>query len=441
MNSLLATVNVVIDVVTTTAQDGRVKRPVAYLRKSKVQNDRHVSWEVQEAEIRALSARNGDTDLNIMSDWGRSGRGEKTRLRPEYQRLRAMIEADEVSVVYAYSLSRLSRSLGEYASLAELCRDHGVRVRLAKEGEFDYASASGRFTVGILALLAQMEAELAQERARDTIQARRARGDHIGSAGFGKRLENGTLVDHPDEDLADVTAAYRDAGSFAGAAKILNRHDVSSKFGKSWSGTTVKRVLTTGAPSELTGRRVEARVRQRGSFVLSRLLRCPCGQIMTGRRDRTRTKYGTYGPYTSYQCYRGRFEPDHPRPYAIREHALIPWIIAEAARLRVPVESVTMAADAEGDAARLVEERRKLALGFARGGLDDETYAAEDDKLAAALAAIEDRGSDLIVPQAVDWTQPPAVVNELLRAMWKDVTLGPDLLPVEAMWRREEWRA
>ncbi len=187
----------------------RVSRPVAYLRKSRVTSDRHVSWEVQEREVRALATHHGDADLEFLSDWGKSGRGDKTRLRGDYRRLREMVAADEVSVIYSYSLSRLARSLREYAALAEDCRDHGVRIRLCKEGEFDYSSASGRFNVGVLALLAQMEADLAQERAKDTIQARRARGDHVGSAGYGKRLVRGKIAEAPEEDLNRLIAAWR----------------------------------------------------------------------------------------------------------------------------------------------------------------------------------------------------------------------------------------
>ncbi len=72
-------------------------KPVAYLRKSKVTSNRHVSWEVQEAEVRALAAARGDAELQIISDWNKSGRGAKTRLRTGYLQLRKMIDAGEVS--------------------------------------------------------------------------------------------------------------------------------------------------------------------------------------------------------------------------------------------------------------------------------------------------------------------------------------------------------
>ena len=49
-----------------------MKAPVAYLRKSRVIDERvGVSWEVQEGKVRELVAQNGDNGgrLLILSDW------------------------------------------------------------------------------------------------------------------------------------------------------------------------------------------------------------------------------------------------------------------------------------------------------------------------------------------------------------------------------------
>jgi hypothetical protein len=54
-----------------------VSQPVAYLRKSRVIDERNgVSWEVQEAKVRELAAQHGDNGsrLVILSDWNVSGR-------------------------------------------------------------------------------------------------------------------------------------------------------------------------------------------------------------------------------------------------------------------------------------------------------------------------------------------------------------------------------
>jgi len=409
-------------------------RAMGYLRKSKVSSDRHVSWELQEAQIRELAAKHGDAELELLSDWGRSGRGEQRHLRPEYLHLRELISAGEVRVLYAYSLSRLSRSLRDYADLAELCRDHGVTIRLAKEGEFDYATVSGRLVVGMLALFAQMEAELAQERARDTIQIRRARGDVIGSVGYGQRLRNGRPEPRADQDPEVVIAAYRQAGSFGGTARTLNGAHVTSRFGRPWSAKTVRDVLARTAPDDLalTVRQSRQGVKGTGQGVLYRLLRCPCGQILTPKANKARGRM-------AYICYRGRYDAAHVRPYQVAEQAILPWVQAEVARLRPP-EAVLLA---EADTARRtdLEGRRRRVLDNYEDGLTDK--AERDRKLEAIGDELErlDATSRLVVVPAIDWSWEPAAINGVLRAILEHVELGPDLRPVKAVWTVAEWRA
>jgi hypothetical protein len=36
--------------------------------------------------------------------------------------------------------------------------------------------------------------------------------------------------------------------------------------------------------------------------------------------------------------------------------------------------------------------------------------------------------------QGIDWTAAPSEVNSRLRELWRSVKLGPDMLPVEAVW-------
>jgi hypothetical protein len=62
--------------------------------------------------------------------------------------------------------------------------------------------------------------------------------------------------------------------------------------------------------------------------------------------------------------------------------------------------------------------------------------AAIDD----ALDALDAARIVVTVPDAVDWTQPPATINVVLRALWERVELGPDLMPVRFVWTVPEWR-
>lgn len=418
-----------------------MRKPIGYLRKSKVTSDRHVSWEVQEREVRALAARHGDDDIELMADWSKSGRGAKTHLRTEYGRMRKMIEDGEVSALYSYSLSRLGRSLPELSSLIELCVEQGVAVRLVVDA-VDTSTASGRLLTNVLASVAQFEAEVGQERARDTIATRRSRGDHVGSAGFGHRLVNGRKVAEAKDDIAAVLAAFREAGSFAGAAKLLNARKVPAKHdGAKWAGTSVARVLRREAKGEVPKPDPErARVRMRGSFTLSRLLICPCGNVMTGRSSKQTTKYGEYGPYVSYQCFRGRYEPDHVRPYMVTEKAILP-LIQETIEAKLRMPKMTRAeVDTSAERADLEAQRERLALEFVRSGLGEDAVRAESERIDKELARLDKITRVTRIP-TIDWSWSPRDLNVVLTELLDGIKLGRDLRPVKYLWGIPEWIA
>jgi DNA invertase Pin-like site-specific DNA recombinase len=410
------------------------RRPVAYLRRSRVDATRAgaVSHEAQLAEVRSLAERYGEPgELEILEDWGRSGRGERTHLRASYLHLRALIEADEVSAVYGYSTSRLARSLSEYVSLAQLCQAHDVAIR-TREGALDYATVEGRLLVHLLASVSQAEAEWAQERAADAARVRRARGDRMGPAFYGTKVVGGQLVADPSRDVAAVLDAFRAAGSFLGAAKLLNAAGVPTRHGgdRLWWAGSVRNIVEREAPA-LVPPRQRRGARATGSFLLSGLLRCSCGRTLTGKRD--------LGKYIYYQCADARRDPRHPHPHSVPERRLLPAIVAEAERLRTP-DAVRLA---EADAQRradLAERKRRLALTFADGALDEPTYRRE-------LEAIEDEETRLaaaarvVAVPTLDWSWEPARLNSVLRAMFEYIALDTAMAPIEFRWSVPEWRA
>src|SRR5574337_340812 len=218
---------------------------IAYLRKSRpLPGSAHVSWAVQEVAIRELAARHGD-EPEMLSDWNRSGKA--TANRPGYLRLRTMVEERAVSVVYAYSLSRLSRSLLELLDLLRLCEASGVTIRTARDGDVDYSTPIGRLYVTIVAAVAAFERELDSERARDRVAAQRARGDRLGRLPYGARA---------GDDVAAVVGAYEEAGTLLGAARILNAAGLKSHLGRSWGQRSIRHVLErAGAYPHGPGRR------------------------------------------------------------------------------------------------------------------------------------------------------------------------------------------
>src|SRR5512135_118582 len=161
---------------------------------------------MQLAAAQEYAAAFGHANLVVLTDMNVSGRKGRAK-RPGFDALLTAIEAGECSAIYSYSLSRLSRSVRDIMALADLCKAHKVPIRLARDIDPDPTTATGRALLGILGVMAQMEQELASERALDAVAARRARGDKLGGPVF--------------RDAGLVVAAYREAGTATGAAKLL----------------------------------------------------------------------------------------------------------------------------------------------------------------------------------------------------------------------------
>lgn len=375
-----------------------VKTPVAYLRKSRVIDERvGVSWDVQEGKVRELAAQHGDNGerLLILSDWNISGR-KGVGARPGYKRLVEMIEADEVQAIYSYNLARLSRSVQDLRALMKLADEHVVPVRLVAD-HVDTSSATGRMLLTMLAAVDEMTADLASEHARDAVAVRRARGDRIGHPFYGERA---------GEDAGAVVTAYKEAGSIMGAARLLNGRGVPTRMGDPWSTTSVREILLRQGAVE---HRTRPGAKARAPFALYGLLRCHCGHILTGSRYRN----GPDPIYTTYKCHAARTVPGHG-PGSVPERRILPWVVAEVARLRVP-DAVTMAADNAALRSALASRVERAHELYIAGAISRERHDAE----AAAVAADLDRLGDAETVVAVP---------------------TPDMQPVAAVWTVPEWR-
>jgi site-specific DNA recombinase len=409
-----------------------VKTPVAYLRKSRVIDERSgVSWEVQEAKVRELAATYGDNGgrLLILSDWNVSGR-KGAAARPDYARLLRMIEADEVSAIYGYNLSRLSRSVQDLRALFALADAHRTPVRLVAD-HVDTSTATGRMLFTILAAVDEMTADLASEHGRDAVAARRARGDQVGAVVYGGK---------PGENPAAVVAAYREKGSIRQAAILCNERKIPTRSGRPWSTTSVHDILSREGALPFRTRRG---AKQKAPFVLYGLLRCGsvgCGHVMTG--DRSHHGYTAPDASVRYRCHRGRTVPGHG-PSGVPERRLLPWIKAEAARLTVP-EAVIVEQERQEERDKI--ERRKSDLSFMleKGGINRETYLQRLETIKteeAALDAQEAATAILAVPESIDWDRwTPEEINLVLSAMWEYVVLDENMEPIRAQWTLPELR-
>lgn len=387
-------------------------QPVAYIRKSRVTTDRTVSWEVQEAAVKSMAPV--PEELLILSDWNRSGRG--TAKRPGYRQLLAMIEADRVSALYSYSLSRLSRSLADFSRLVELCLAHSVPIHLYSERHLDFTTATGRLMVSILAAFAQMEGELGQERARDAVAVRRLRGDRIGPEPFSR------------PEL--VLAAYREAGSILGAARVLTIQGVPTRRGGPWHPSTVRQLMDREYPGVLPRNKAPG-AKGSAPFIFYRLLQCHCGRTLTG----VRYTNGSTKLYTTYRCLVGRYTPGHGKQ-SVPESAVLGWARDEMLHLQLPAKKFTAGGN-ETQRAGLYEKRRRILDNYEDGLL---SRGERDEKLLVISNELELLDERVYEFAQIDWEAPSRDLNEALRAVWEVVEMGSDQRPRRAVWRFPEWR-
>jgi DNA invertase Pin-like site-specific DNA recombinase len=410
---------------------------VAYLRRSRVDTSRpgSISHEQQLAGVRDLAQRNGDDPdrLMILEDWGRSGRISKQGKRDDFAKLLELVASEDASAVYAYSLSRLGRSIETLAILIERCSDRKIPIRCVDGFSPDTSSPTGALVATIIGSVHRWQAEWTRERAAEGAAIRRTRGDHIGPAPYGFRVVDGKLHDRPGEDLELVIAAFRAEQSFQGAARRLTLDGVPTRKGGIWQASTVHDMLADRAPDILPPSISRARVTS--SFRLSGLLRCPHdGGLLTGRHFRGSQSW------PSYHCRRAGTDPTHPYPRSIAENRILPWIVAEIEHLEVPIDQTIADVEAEARRPALEARRERVTEAFLDGTIDKLRRDAELLAIADELEGLSDRSVVIDVP-SIDWTWAPNELNTVLRAVLRCVELGPDLKPLWAEWMVPEWRA
>jgi DNA invertase Pin-like site-specific DNA recombinase len=414
------------------------RRPYAYLRRSnagagKAHGNGAVSFDMQRAAVLEMAAKRGDPEPELIVEWGVSGADRATGFggtgrggrRKAYHELRAAIEADQVSALYAYSLSRLARSTRVVLDLVELCVAHGTPIRLAKEGDVDGTTPAGRLYLTVLAAVATMEAELAAERSHDRNAQMREAGRYIGRPAFGWTIDpdTGLLVEKTDEApiVARILALYAELKSSRKVARALNAAGVPSPEGgvRGWGDGTVRRILARQPgyqpPATVQGSRAVP------VATFARLVVCSCGSRMTPVRKYYTSAAGEPRTWIGYTCMAARFRPDHPKAQSIPEAALLAAARAEAAHLATPAE-VQMATDAEAERAAL-EARRAIILDGLESGLYTKAEATERLAMNASKIAAIDAAKDVVKVPAIDWTWPPETLNPVLTALWDRIEL------------------
>lgn len=218
-------------------------RAVIYTRVSRDQA-RGRSVKEQEKECRATCEREGWPVADVLIDNDRSATRFATKDRPEYEKLRTILQPGDVLV--CWEASRAGRSLDHYVDLRRLCSERVVL--LSYSGRlFDLDDGDDRFVTGLDALIAEREAEDIRKRIVRTHRANLADNKPHGRVPYGYRIirdpDTGKAVGRePDPARAPLVAeaARRvlDGHSFASVVRWMESKDLLG-----WDSAKLRRIL------------------------------------------------------------------------------------------------------------------------------------------------------------------------------------------------------
>tara|TARA_R110002049_G_scaffold4601_5_gene32543 strand:+ start:750519 stop:752261 length:1743 start_codon:yes stop_codon:yes gene_type:complete len=321
----------------------------------------------QEVEFRI---RRENWAINSTEFYIDAGRSAKDQNRPQLQRLKRDIEAGKIDVVICFKLDRITRSLKDFVDLWDLFAQHDVDVISLRE-KFDTSMPTGVAMVQLIMVFAQLERSMTAERTVSIMRDRAERGLWNGGHVLGYRVANGDsgkLVIEPEEAelVHRIFDGFEELGSAGAITRRLSEAGIryptyttrsdkvrgGNLFSKqkiigllrnavyigrvSWGEVAVddchepiiskeqfERVQQAigQTTKRRTNRKKQANTRH---YLLSGLLRCPCGSSLVGH-----SAHNKHRAYHYYSCTRqsheaGKFSCNSPRiPAEALEEAVI----------------------------------------------------------------------------------------------------------------------
>jgi DNA invertase Pin-like site-specific DNA recombinase len=433
---------------------------VAYIRRSvsRAGDEGDISREFQIDKVRTLAGADAARLTILDGDWGRSASTDKTVQRLAFLGLMEDVEAGGVSTVYAYAADRIARSSEWAHRLWNACQRTGTKI-VTTEHVFDTSSDADWMLWSVFAQANEMALRGMKGKAAANAQKRAERGDAMGREPYGYKFARAgevgqvdekhpdpnrvVLVPDPEEPIAPVLDAWERSGrSFKRCARRLNEGGYRSKTRAPWDRSSLLRFLDREAPDRLPLRAPNGRAEPIEPVSLAKLLRCHCGRMLSPNVHKEKRPGRGRAQSTSYYCSTGNVDrTTHPKVY-ISESRLLPALKAEAERLAIPFGSLATDGEAaESRRAALEGKRDRVIDTFVEGLIDKEARDRRlrpiDEQLAALAST---RAARDVVPSAIDWSWSPEHLNKVLRSLWERVEVGPDLMPVNFVWRVPEWR-
>lgn len=434
------------------------RRVGLYLRISQDRSGKKAGVDRQRKEDRALAAQLGWEIVGEYVDNDVSA--YKKKRRPQYERLKADLEAGRIDAIICWHPDRMYRTAKELEAVIDLVNAVGAEVRTVETGEVDLSTPNGRMLARIGAAVAQHESEHKAARVEAWHRQRAEAGlPNGGMRAFGYRRD-GVTLDQAEADLIREGAARVLAGEKRfDIVSDWNRRGYRTVGGSEWSPVRFRDMLTgprvaglrqhngqlhpaawpaildTATWEAVTAalRSQKAKPGRRASYPLSGILRCGlCGNGLTGNRA---TRNGVVHRY--YRC-NGKQSNDRGcgkiarNAARVEEHVVTDVLkMLSTAGMRKALRARQKAVSGAGDTVKVIStlEGRldRLKSEYSVDGLWTKAEfvklkAELETKLTAAYATLQaatDTTAAAALPPGVDLADwwPTATVDEHRRVL------------------------
>ena len=187
----------------------------------------------------------------IDSDLGRTGRTAAGRRG--FQELVALVNQEQVGIIFAYDVTRLARNCTDWYQLLDLC---GYRSCLVgdQDGIYDPATPNGRLILGLKGLISELELHTLRARLTAGLLNKARRGELALSLPIGLvRDALGRVLKHPDQEVQGrlelVFTSFLQIKAACRVVQLLNDRDLllprRDRFGDLvWRRPTISAVLS-----------------------------------------------------------------------------------------------------------------------------------------------------------------------------------------------------
>ena len=196
----------------------KILRCAVYTRKSSEEgldqdfNSLEAQRDACEAYIQSQSHEGWKIVPEMLDDGGYSGGNTD---RPALRRLMDLVSAGEIDVIVIYKIDRLTRSLTDFARMAETFDKHNVSF-VSVTQQFNTTTSMGRLMLNVLLSFAQFEREITGERIRDKITASKKKGMWMGGnppMGYDVRDRQLVVNEVDAQTVRRVFATYLEVGN------------------------------------------------------------------------------------------------------------------------------------------------------------------------------------------------------------------------------------